>query len=196
MSYSGYYSINGVSIVTPSGTIASYLGTTEPSGWLICDGKQKTSTTNQFASLAPILNAALSTNTNTASSVTTPNLQSCFLQGRSSTTSGASTTGGASSVTLETNQMPSHTHTTSGEANSVITQTTLHGGNGTAYGFIQNTNTWTGGGAASGGYVGYEETLKVTTTLTSLPSSNAGGSPTDPFSILPPYFTVNYIIKI
>lgn len=189
------YLINGVSIVSPSGTIASYLGTTDPPGWLICDGVQRTSTTNQFATLFPILNTALNTSQNSASSVTPPNLTGQFLQGRS-TTSGLSTTGGNTNgnVTLSTNNMPSHTHTTSGSATTNITQTTVHGGNGTAYGFIQNTNTWSGGGSASGAYVGYQETLTATTTLTNLPSSSTGSGTA--FSILPPYFTVNYIIKI
>ena len=179
------YLINGVSIVSPSGTIVSYLGTTDPPGWLICDGQQRTSTTNQFASLAPILNTALSITSNNGNSVTPPNLTGKFLQGRSTTTStsifGGNTNG---DVTLTTNNMPSHTHTISGTASTSIS------GNG----FVQNTNTWKGGGDDSGAYVGYATTLTATTTLNSLAAANTGSG--QAFSILPPYFTVNYIIKI
>lgn len=178
------YLIDGVSIVSPSGTIASYLGTTDPSGWLICDGVQRTSTTNQFATLAPILNTALSITSNSATQVTPPNLTGMFLQGRSSATSGASTTGGNSNVNLSVDNMPSHTHTISGSASTSIS------GNG----FDQNVNTWQGGGEASGAYVGYSTTLTATTALNNL-SATPTGSGTS-FSILPPYFSVNYIIKI
>lgn len=180
-----YYSINGVSIVTPSGTIASYLGTTDPPGWLICDGNSRTATiSNEFASLAAILNTTFGISTNNGNNVTPPGLQSYFLTGRSSTTSGASTTGGASSVTLTTDNMPSHTHTISGTAASTTAQT----------GFSQTSDTWSSGGDPGGGYVGNEETITVTTTLSSLSATNTGNGTS--FSILPPYFTVNYIIKI
>lgn len=201
-----YYSINGVSIIYPSGTIASYLGTTDPPGWLICDGNPRTATiSNEFASLAAILNTTLGITTNNGNSVVTPNLQSNFLQGRSSTTSGTSTTGGASSVTLTTTNMPSHTHTISGSATTSATgsfTTTISQTGGIAYGFSKDTNTWEGGGGATGSYVGYEETLSASTTgtitasttLNNLSATNTGGGAA--FSILPPYFTVNYIIKI
>ena len=201
-----YYSINGVSIVAPSGTIASYLGTTDPPGWLICDGNSRTATTtNQFASLASILNTTLGISTNNGNSVVTPNLQSNFLQGRANTTSGVSTRGGASSVTLTTANMPSHTHTISGSATTSATgsfTTTISQTGGTAYGFSQDTNTWKGGGDATGGYVGYEKLLSASTTgvitasttLNNLSATDAGSGAA--FSNLPPYFTVNYIIKI
>jgi microcystin-dependent protein len=201
-----YYSINGVSIIYPSGTILSYLGTTDPPGWLICDGNSRTATTtNQFASLAAILNTTLGISTNNGNSVVTPNLQSNFLQGRSSTTSGMSTTAGASSVTLTTANMPSHKHTISGSATTSATgsfTTTISQTGGTAYGFSQDTNTWKGGGDATGGYVGYEKLLSASTTgvitasttLNNLSATDAGSGAA--FSNLPPYFTVNYIIKI
>ena len=190
-----YYSINGVSIVTPSGTIASYLGTTDPPGWLICDGNSRTSTiSNEFASLAAILNTTFGISTNNGNSVVTPNLQSNFLTGRSSTTNGASTTGGASSVTLTTYNMPSHTHTISGSASTSLSQTNTSGAAVTASGFQYDTNTWSGGGSAQGGYVGYLNTITASTTLSSLSDTNTGNGTS--FSILPPYFTVNYIIKI
>ena len=196
------YLINGVSIVAPSGTITSYLGTSDPPGWLICDGISRTATiTNEFATLATILNNSLSPTTqNTSSSVTPPNLQGLFLQGRSAATSSQSTTGGASTVTLTTNNMPSHTHTITGSASTTATgtlSTTISGS-----GFQAYENDWKGGGASTGSYTGYSTTLLVattgtisaTTTLNNLSASNTGN--TTAFSILPPYFTVNYIIKI
>ena len=78
------YQATGISIIYPSGTILSFLGTSDPPGWLICDGISRTATiTNEFATLATILNNSLSPTTqNTSSSVTPPNLQGLFLQGR------------------------------------------------------------------------------------------------------------------
>ena len=197
-----YYSINGVSIVAPSGTIASYLGVGDPAGWLICDGGARTATIpNEFAALAAILNTTYGITSNTANSVVTPNLQSTFLEGRSSTSSGVSTTGGSASVTLTTNNLPSHTHniSASGITTTVTASfTTSISGNG----FTTDTNTWKGGGSASGGFVGNTTSLSATTTgtisasttISSLSASITGSG--NSFSILPPYFTVNYIIKI
>ena len=210
------YLINGVSIVAPSGTITSYLGTSDPPGWLICDGISRTATiTNEFATLATILNNSLSPTTqNTSSSVTPPNLQGNFLQGSSSATQGQSTTGGASTVTLTTNNMPSHTHTITGSATTTATfnsdlATSITNGTG----FLIDKNDWESG-PSSGAYTGWNNihypsapavltatttigkngSISATTTLSALSASNTGNNTA--FSILPPYLTVNYIIKI
>ena len=151
-----YYSINGVSIVAPSGTIASYLGVGDPPGWLICDGNARTATIpNEFANLAPILNTTYGITSNTANSVVTPNLRSTFLEGRSSTSSGVSTTGGSASVTLTSDTLPSHTHNITAAAAATTVSISSLSTSISGTGFTTDTNDWEGGGAASGGCMGY-----------------------------------------
>ena len=195
-----YYSINGVSIIYPSGTILSYLGVGDPAGWLICDGGARTATIpNEFAALAPILNTAMGTGMNNANYVVTPILTNVFLQGRSNASSGSSNGGGSAAHTLSTNDMPAHTHiiTASGIITASSLTTSISGS-----GFATVTNNWEGGGSASGAYVGYTTSLSAattasfsaSTTIATLSASSTGSGTS--FSILPPYFTVNYIIKI
>jgi hypothetical protein len=50
------YNINSNTIVTPTGTIAPYIGTTDPSGWAICDGASRSNATGQYNNL---INAGL-----------------------------------------------------------------------------------------------------------------------------------------
>lgn len=109
----------------PAGTVVDFAGTTAPTGWLICAG--------QAVSRAdyPDLFAAIGT-TYGAPSGATFNLPDCrgrVVAGRdvdqggfagrlttpNSQTIGA--TGGAQTVTLTTAQMPSHTHSVSGNTN-------------------------------------------------------------------------------
>ena len=198
-----YYSINGVSIIYPSGTILSYLGVGDPAGWLICDGGARTATIpNEFAALAPILNTAMGTGMNNANYVVTPILTNVFLQGRSNASSGSSNGGGSAAHTLSTNDMPAHTHiiTASGITTSITASSLTTSISGS--GFATVTNNWEGGGSASGAYVGYTTSLSAattasfsaSTTIATLSASSTGSGTS--FSILPPYFTVNYIIKI
>jgi microcystin-dependent protein len=45
------YTINNVSIVSPTGSVIAYTGTSSPSGWLLCDGSSvlKTTYSNLYA---------------------------------------------------------------------------------------------------------------------------------------------------
>ena len=58
-----------------------YIGTTDPSGWLICDGVTRNVSDNRFQNLAPLLNEAYNTTSNTSNTITPPNLFSQFIYG-------------------------------------------------------------------------------------------------------------------
>ena len=99
----------GINMVSPPGSIMSYMGNTNPPGWIVCNGQTVTVTDNSLQYLATILNSALYVSSNTSNSVTVPDLRGRFLQGRQTIT-GTSATAGNSTVTLTTNELPAHNH--------------------------------------------------------------------------------------
>lgn len=196
----GYY-YNSHSAISPPGSVISYLGggTTsggvnpgDPDGWVICDGQQRTVTDGRFASLAGILNTYLGVSSNTANTIVPPNLTSQFIYGQASTASNSRTTGGASSVTLAVTNLPEHSHGVTDNGHEHFSGDNLTGGNG---GYMQLQLQ----GCAGGGTMVVGSTSETTSAATTSSSStgitiNNTGSGTS-FSILPPYSTMNYIIK-
>jgi len=45
------YNINGIPIVENVGTLALYNGTTDPNGWVICDGVSRSNASGQYNNL-------------------------------------------------------------------------------------------------------------------------------------------------
>lgn len=88
-----------------------FIGGTDPDGWIICDGTTRTCTDSRFSDLSVILNTYMSVDTNTANSITPPDLRSKFIRGHDVSTTTTQSTGGANSVTLTVSNMPSHNHT-------------------------------------------------------------------------------------
>ncbi len=156
--------------VTPTGQITAYGGNTAPLGWFICDG----------ATIDRVVYAALfsviGTNFGIGDGSTTfnlPDLVSRFPIGAGVIPIGVNA--GIASVALTTANLPAHNH---GITDPGHTHTTLAA--------ASNVTTGTDpGGVTTGGTTG-SSTTGVTTTNT--------GSGTA-FSILPPYASVNYIIK-
>ncbi len=106
--------LTGVSGI-PSGFIGLWSGATNaiPSGWVLCDGNNNT-----------------------------PNLTDRFVVGAGSSYS-VDDTGGAASVTLTIDQMPSHNH-----SYTFLNQNVSHGGGSSAYG---RTTTSGSTGSKGGG---------------------------------------------
>jgi len=93
----------------PVGTIMPYAGTTEPTGWLFCNGQQVLAS----GDLGTVLSTRFNTGGETAGYVRVPNLQSRFMHGAATMTApstGIGTTSGASTATLAEANLPSHTH--------------------------------------------------------------------------------------
>jgi microcystin-dependent protein len=141
----------------PAGLISMWSGSigSIPSGWYLCDGSNGT-----------------------------PNLTDRFIIGAGSTYA-VNGTGGVSSVTLTTNNMPSHTHT----ATSTVTDPGHTHTPGSISTNNRNAGTSNGASVQDAGAIPTATTgITVATTIT------AAGSGTS-FSILNPYYALAFIQK-
>jgi microcystin-dependent protein len=97
--------INGLNVV-PAGSIICYSGQNVPQGWLFCNGEAISRTTyyKLFNTIGTIYGTGDGTTT-----FNLPNLQDRFPMGKGSSSLGV--IGGANSVTLTSDKIPSHSHT-------------------------------------------------------------------------------------
>lgn len=169
-----------ISLLPPTGSIMPFAGTSLPSGYLWCDGSTKT-----IASY-PALYAVCASKYGTATSTDfyLPNLSGRFPLGDSGSTVPGDT-GGASTVTLTTNQIPSHTHTQNAH------------GHGITHSTSQTTNTshtHEGTTRLSMAVTGATNTtLSASTDNATATNQNTGGG--NSHENMPPYLVLNYIIK-
>ena len=96
------------SLFIPVGSILTYAGNSvAPSGWFICDGSEVSQ--ESYPRLYAVIGSTYGTPDNSANFVL-PNLADRILMGKSGSTS-VGQSGGNNSITLSTNQLPSHSHT-------------------------------------------------------------------------------------
>lgn len=95
------------SLFTPVGSILTYAGVTAPGGWLLCDGSEVSR--QSYPRLYTVI-GSLYGNPEISGNFVLPNLADRIPMGKSGSTS-IGQSGGNNSITLSTNQMPSHTHT-------------------------------------------------------------------------------------
>lgn len=189
---------------TPSGSIIAYLGESDITGWVLCDGNPRPNTNNMYQKvlslrIGELLNGFF----------LPPNLTDKFLGGRliSKIDSDFTPFDGSNTATLGTTNLPVHSHT--GNTNSTNTD---HAHISYARVINFNINEGNGGGTGvDGGGSGqganrYDLTY-TTEKLTSrgIDSNNMThshsfttdnvGSGTS-FSIVPSHYRVNYLLKI
>ncbi len=110
------------SAVPPPGTIVQYIGSSDPDGWLICDGVQRIDPDSK--GIYQALNSILGTGISDPNKCTPPNLKGKFLYGASSTSTGIGGTGGSTTKSILVGNLPSHTHVVvDGEHNHVGSST-------------------------------------------------------------------------
>jgi microcystin-dependent protein len=159
----------------------SSTGAGDPDGWVICDGIKRTVTDGRFAIVAPLLNTIMGTNNNTSNSITPPDLRNRFLLGSNATGANIGTTGGSTTVTLTTDNMPSHSHTVNDPGHSHQIPQFNVGGHVSHMGTVYNDHMrGTGGNGTVGAHTGI-----------SIGDTGGGQS----FNILPPFMYINYIMK-
>ena len=153
-----------ITVITPAGVIAAFAGSSAPTGWLLCDGKEYDRRT--YPELARVFGNGFK--------FRVPDLRGRFVLGASSSHP-AGEQGGEEKHTMTTAEMPRHQHQIGGESGywsggAGIYQTDFSGG-----------NRWMGIANFGAGYLD-RAVAQVT-----------GGS--QPFSIMPPYVAMNFIIK-
>ncbi len=178
------YNYLGNSATPPRGSIAQYMGTSDPDGWVICDGVARTNNSDgKYNNLITMGIGSGTANVN----YTPPNLKSKFLLGSGTTTSVGSSVGSAT-ITLTTNTMPAHNHTV-----SITDPGHGHTGFTTSYaqsaGLALGSQVW-GPWSGNNGVV-----LKAQSRTTGITATTANTGTGEAFSIIPPATTVNYILK-
>jgi len=164
--YDNLYGIIGVTVTStgttiPTGVISLWYGSigSVPTGWYLCDGANGT-----------------------------PDLRDKFVVGAGSTYAVAAT-GGATTATLVTNNLPAHTHT----ATSTVTDPGhLHLSN--AVGLVSPNINWSGAGGSFYNNTNNTNTATATTGITVTTTNASTGSGTS-FSVLNPYYALAYIMK-
>jgi microcystin-dependent protein len=163
------------------GTTTAGTNPNDPSGWIICDGATRTVTDGRFADLAPILNTYLGVGTNTANSVTPPNLTDNFLRGPTLASANTRGTGGAATVTLVRNNIPTLPIAISDPGHSHFSFVSL-GTGGTSKMILFNNNRL------------YQDLVMSDVSTTGISASCVNATPTT-VATLPPFVTMNYIMK-
>lgn len=204
-----FYSIaNGVVIGenAPAGCIMAYLKTSDIDGWIICNGVSRSNVDGKYRRLNGIGTFSGAITGGAGATYTPPDLRSKFLYGTANIgTTGA--TGGAvnQSITLTTAHLPAHNHgvTDPGHGHGVTDPGHRHGwkfgteGDDANNGASFNEFTTVGGTNAPA-----VDPINIATTGISINSATTGISTTNTgsgtaFSVntVPPYYTVNYIMK-
>ena len=113
--------------IVPCGSIVNYSGDSSPNGWLICDGSEisKTIYSNLFSVIGTKYGSAANNN-----NFKLPDLGERLPIGYKSGTNNLGNTGGNNSITLNTTQMPSHTHSGTSDTNGSHTHTGTSDANG------------------------------------------------------------------
>jgi len=184
-------------IIVPIGQINMFAGSTAPTNFLLCDGAAVSRTT--YATLFALVGTAFGAGNGTTT-FNVPNLKSRFPIGLDSAAVGNDSvgeTGGTATTTLTTTELPAHTHTgTTGNQSvqhshglDIQFRTDMAPATG-AVNSVSDVENTAGGGGTSVTATGNLSTTNHTHAFTSA-STGTGAA----FSNLPPYLTLNFIIR-
>jgi microcystin-dependent protein len=184
--------INPTGWINPVGSITMYGGSSAPNGWFLCDGGAISRTT--YNRLFTVIGTTFG-NGDGVSTFNLPNLTNRFPANYGA----LGATGGSATATLATANLPAHTHTvtslpttSNGDHNHTFTVNITESSNSNG----DSGNPKWGSGNNNNGTPAYYGTTdnagSHTHTVSGTTDSTGSGSS---FSILPPYISLNFIIK-
>ena len=181
----GNLTVNGNFIhpdVPPVGAINMYAGSTDPTGWFICNGRSLDTTT--YSALHSVINYTFG---GSGLTFNIPDMRDRFPVGVGAYAMNQK--GGVSSITLTTNELPVHSHPITDVQHSHTTSQNLRSNDTTTNNddnvFEKDTNS---------GSVNANFTVTVNPAFTGITGTNNAGNG-QPFDNRPPYIGINYIIK-
>ena len=201
----GYQLYTNEVYINPVGSIICYAGQTNPNGWLFCDGSEllKSDYPELFAVIGNTYGNASNSNY-----FVLPNLREKVPVGNSNATNfNLGNSGGNKTVTLGVNQLPSHQHSGTTNADGVHSHSINDPGHTHTQSTINDDFNNSGGNppSFSGDSAGSRTWNNISTNTTGITINNSG-SHTHTFTtnstgsgesinILNPYLVLNYLIK-
>ena len=173
----------------PTGSIAPYLYSFEPEGWIFCDGDQRSNTDNRYNTL---ISLGIGSGTNGVS-YTPPTLNAAFLRGTG--TDSTSTYSGPSLKAFQQQQIIDHGHSFGNHAHTTVNSTTdCYGlavtGKNTARAFDSTVNEYN----IKNTWLKLNDATTTSVQLTAATNSvrnPTGGNETRPYN-----YGVNWILKL
>jgi len=191
------FTYQGHSEVTPTGTIVAYAGSTAPDGWLLCDGSSYSLPSALYSNLFTLIGTTYGgTQTNGIGNFQVPNLKGKFIIGAGTGYTLNSTGGNAGgNLTLTTANLPAHSHSITDPGHYHWLPSGHSGGSYENWGMV-----------TAGSSIGWQvepptlpananpDPAYTSGSATNITGTNNTGSGTA-VSIMPPYISLNYIIK-
>jgi microcystin-dependent protein len=183
--------------VAPTGAIMMYGAGTAPAGWLICDGSAVGRT--QYPNLFNVISTQYGAGDGT-STFNLPNFTGRFAMGTSGTTYPLAHTGGEINHALTIAELARHSHPAIDPTHDHIVGAPQHTHNlicvvhNLAAGSDYNIWSIAGSGGSAFGNTTPGTNITILKGPTGVQVDLAGSS--TPHNNLPPYLTVNYIIKV
>jgi len=180
--------IHNVNVAYPCGVIISYVGNTDPNGWLICNGRALSGFTDpKYNNLKTLLSPA----------TTLPDLRNRTLLGKSNTSTAPVSSGNTTLFTLTENNLPIHNHVTLSITNHSASNNHTH-----TYGdrYHDDTGPWVEPTTEDDPDTG-DATTRVDVEKATQPVShthnllNAGTGSGTPINFLNKCYKTNWIIK-
>lgn len=170
--------------LVPAGAITQFAGISAPAGWLLCNGQAISRTT--YADLFAVIGTTYGPG-NGSTTFNLPDLRDKFPIGKNAGALGS--TGGSSTKTLTIANLPSHTH-----GRISLTGSTEQRNGVAMLGGTANQSGIFGKGSVRSSAPDWIDGQGVNLTIDAS-HEHASVGENQPFDSMPPYITLNYIIK-